>query len=85
PALSLSEHEGLPAFSAALPELLWMIQRREFFRVNAPLSPVFYCYIPWPDGSGEGRLRLRDLSLGGIGVLADDALPEGLESGVSIK
>ncbi|WP_336803647.1 flagellar brake protein [Erwinia aphidicola] len=85
PALSLSEHEGLPAFSAALPELLWMIQRREFFRVNAPLSPVFYCYIPWPDGSGEGRLRLQDLSLGGIGVLADDALPEGLESGVSIK
>lgn len=84
-ALSAAEHEGLPAFSADLPELLWMIQRREFFRVTAPLNPVFYCYIPWPDGSGEGRLRLQDLSLGGVGVLSDNALPETLKSGDSIK
>lgn len=85
PALSAIEHEGLPAFSADLPELLWMIQRREFFRVTAPLNPVFYCYIPWPDGSGEGRLRLQDLSLGGIGVLSDGQLPETLQNGDSIK
>ncbi|WP_421505755.1 flagellar brake protein [Erwinia rhapontici] len=84
-ALSAAEHEGLPAFSAELPELLWMIQRREFFRVTAPLNPVFYCYIPWPDGSGEGRLRLQDLSLGGVGVLSDNALPETLQVGDSIK
>ena len=84
-ALSTTEHEGLPAFSAELPELLWMIQRREFFRVMAPLNPVFYCYIPWPDGSGESRLRLQDLSLGGIGVLSDNALPEMLKTGDSIK
>ncbi|WP_455820073.1 flagellar brake protein [Pseudomonas cerasi] len=84
-ALSETEHEGLPAFSAELPELLWMIQRREFFRVTAPLNPVFYCHIPWPDGSGEGRLRLQDLSLGGIGVLSDNALPETLQAGDSIQ
>jgi len=46
---------------------------------------VFYCYIPWPDGSGEGRLRLQDLSLGGVGVLSDNALPETLQIGDSIK
>ncbi|QGU87245.1 flagellar brake protein [Erwinia sorbitola] len=85
PAISVCEHEGLPAFSADIPELLWMIQRREFFRVTAPLNPIFYCYIPWPDGSGEGRLRLQDLSLGGIGVLSDAPLPEVLKTGDSIK
>lgn len=84
-ALSLSEHEGLPAFTAGLPDLLWMIQRREFFRVTAPLTPRFYCYIPWPDGAGEGRLRLQDMSLGGIGVLSEGALPEGLQVGDCIK
>jgi c-di-GMP-binding flagellar brake protein YcgR len=84
-SLRLSEYEGLPAFSADLPELLWMIQRREFFRVMAPLNPVFYCYITWPDGSGESRMRLQDLSLGGIGVLSDSVLPETLKDGDSIK
>lgn len=85
PAISAAEHEGLPSFSAELPELLWMVQRREFFRVMAPLNPIFYCYIPWPDGSGEGCLRLQDLSLGGLGVLSDHALPQTLKSGDSIK
>lgn len=30
-ALEIVEFEGLPAFSAPLPDLLWQIQRREFF------------------------------------------------------
>jgi c-di-GMP-binding flagellar brake protein YcgR len=62
-----------------------MIQRREFFRVNAPLDPIFYCYVQWPDGSGEGRMRLQDLSLGGIGVLGDSPIPEGLHGGEQFK
>lgn len=84
PALSAVEYEGLPAFSAPLPELLWMIQRREFFRVTAPLEPVFYCQTHWPDGTGA-RFRLQDLSLGGIGVLVDGELPEKLNGGDILK
>lgn len=84
PALDAIEYEGLPAFSAALPEQLWMIQRREYFRVNAPLEPVFYCHTQWPDGS-QARLRLQDLSLGGIGVLVDGELPEKLAGGDIMK
>ncbi|WP_338562993.1 flagellar regulator YcgR PilZN domain-containing protein [Erwinia sp. E_sp_B04_7] len=84
-ALEDDRFDGLPAFSSALPDQLWMIQRREFFRVSAPLNPIFYCYVNWPDGSGEGRLRLQDLSLGGIGVLADSALPETLKGGEQFK
>ncbi|MCX8955825.1 flagellar brake protein [Erwinia psidii] len=78
-------HQGLPAFFADLPELLWMIQRREFFRVTAPLNPIFYCYVQWPDGTGEGRMRLQDLSLGGLAVLGDSALPEGLKGGEQFR
>lgn len=79
------DHEGLPAFIADVPDVLWMIQRREFFRVNAPFDPVFYCYVPWPDGSGEGRMRLQDLSLGGIALLGDSTLPDSLQGGEDFK
>lgn len=83
-SLERVEFEGLPAFSAPLPELLWQIQRREFFRVCAPLEPQFWCHTLWPDGS-KTRLRLQDLSLGGIGVLVDEPLPEGLQNGDSFN
>lgn len=82
--LEKTTFDGLPAFSAPLPALLWQIQRREFFRISAPLDPVFYCHSEWPDGR-KVRFRLQDLSLGGIGVLVDEPLPEGLSSGDRFK
>jgi len=82
--LTRIDYEGLPAFAAPLPELVWQIQRREFFRVNAPMEPVFYCHTEWPDGR-KARFRLQDLSLGGIGVLLDEPLPEGLTRGDDFK
>ncbi|EXU74500.1 flagellar brake protein [Erwinia mallotivora] len=78
-------HDGLPAFFSSLPDKLWLIQRREFFRVNAPLDPIFYCYVQWPDGSGEGRMRLQDLSLGGIAALGDTPLPPELKEGQEFR
>ena len=83
-SLEKVEFEGLPAFSAPLPDLLWQIQRREFFRVCAPMEPQFWCHTVWPDGS-KTRLRLQDLSLGGLGVLVDEPLPEGLQNGDSFN
>lgn len=83
-ALEADNHEGLPAFGADLPDVLWMIQRREFFRVCVPLDPVYYCHVKWP-GGGEGRMRLQDLSLGGVGVLGDATLPETLQGGEEFK
>lgn len=71
---------GLPAFSAPLPAELLQIQRREYFRISAPLDPIFYCHVSWPEG-GQAHLRLQDLSLGGIGVLVDGEMPENLASG----
>lgn len=82
--LQSADFDGLPAFSAPLPDLVWQIQRREFFRVMAPLDPVFWCHSSWPDGRAT-RFRLQDLSLGGVGVLVDEALPEGLSVGDKFK
>lgn len=84
PSFSSVSYENLPAFSAALPETLWAIQRREFFRVYPPLDPIFWCSCVWPDGSTQ-RFRLQDLSLGGIGVLCDSEPPEGLAPGDILK
>ncbi|MBA2814539.1 flagellar brake protein [Candidatus Pantoea persica] len=51
---------------------------------SAPLDLVFYCHSERPDGR-KVRFRLQDLSLGGIGVLVDKPLPEGLSSGDKFK
>lgn len=73
----------LPAFMMPLPPSLWFIQRREFFRINAPLHPVYYCRAKLPDNN-EIRFRLCDLSLGGMGALLDGTPPACLSAGTMI-
>lgn len=80
PQLQAAHFGGLPAFSTPLPPELLQIQRREYFRISAPLDPIFYCHATWPEGD-KARFRLQDISLGGIGVLVEGALPETLDSG----
>ena len=41
--LELSEYQGLPAFVTPLPGNLWFVQRREYFRISAPLHPAYFC------------------------------------------
>lgn len=79
--LSQGEYQNLPAFITPLPESLWFIQRREFFRILAPLHPAYFCKARMPD-KRELRFRLCDLSLGGMGALLDGALPEELQVGM---
>lgn len=76
----VGEYQDLPAFEMPLPENLWFVQRREYFRINAPLHPSYYCRALMPDKS-EIRFRLFDLSLGGMGALMDGPAPEGLLPG----
>lgn len=60
---------SLPAFSAAIPEQLYFIQRREYFRVNIPQWPPYYCSGKFSDGSKFSYI-LGDISLGGMGLYA---------------
>lgn len=80
PPLSVQDYQGLPAFVTALPSSLWFVQRREFFRISAPMQPLYFCRALLPDGKLL-RFRLQDLSLGGMGALVEGPLPDGLEAG----
>ncbi|CNI27398.1 MULTISPECIES: flagellar brake protein [Yersinia] len=60
---------SLPAFSTVIPESLYFIQRREYFRVNIPQWPAYYCSGKFADGS-KFSYTLADVSLGGMGLYA---------------
>lgn len=79
--LSAGDFLALPAFITPLPETLWFIQRREYFRISAPLHPAYFCKAFMPDKS-EIRFRLFDLSLGGMGALLDGEAPAALQPGM---
>lgn len=81
PQLKKGEYQRLPAFISSLPPALWFVQRREFFRIGAPLYPPYHCSAKMPDNS-LFRFRLFDLSLGGMGALLEGSKPEGLTEGM---
>lgn len=81
PRLEPSVFQGLPAFTSSLPTNLWFIQRREYFRISAPLHPAYFCKAKMPNKK-EIRFRLFDLSLGGMGALLDMPKPDGLVEGM---
>lgn len=81
PQLKKGEYQRLPAFISSLPPSLWFVQRREYFRIGAPLHPPYRCSVKMPDNSTL-CFRLFDLSLGGMGGLLETAKPEGLVEGM---
>lgn len=65
--------ENRPALQFAIPVSLIRLQRREYYRINTPLSTPIRALVPL--GSDEGiaihKLSLVDISCGGIAVLDD--------------
>jgi c-di-GMP-binding flagellar brake protein YcgR len=76
--------QNLPTFSCEIPPELYFIQRREYFRVNIPLQPTYVCRGKFPDTS-DFSFRLKDISLGGIGLHVDKVMPLAIEAGTVIK
>jgi len=81
PKIESVNYLNLPAFHAPLPQALWFVQRREYFRIAAPLQPYYHCTATLPNGS-PFQFRLCELSIGGRGALHDGPLPEGLSAGM---
>ncbi|MCC5860039.1 MAG: flagellar brake protein [Ectothiorhodospiraceae bacterium] len=79
------EHREKPAFLAPIPDKVYRRQRREFFRVQAPVGRPFHCRLPVRDDentSGETvQCRIVDLSLGGVGVVLEPGVEFPLEVG----
>jgi c-di-GMP-binding flagellar brake protein YcgR len=66
---------GKPALRARLPDSLMRLQRRNFYRVPAPVAKRLQCEIPLP-GGGMAQFAIRDLSVGGLAMLAGPAKAE---------
>ncbi|WP_144141248.1 flagellar brake protein [Paraburkholderia sp. BCC1884] len=76
--------DGLPAFEAPFPSLLYYVQRREFFRVQTPVLDPYTASGAHEDGVSF-RLELQDLSLGGIALKTADVRFGSLESGTVLR
>jgi c-di-GMP-binding flagellar brake protein YcgR len=66
-----SEFENRPALKFSIPVSMIRLQRREYYRINTPLSNPIRCSITVTDGtkSETVKLSLVDISCGGIAVL----------------
>ncbi|MGV8900087.1 MAG: flagellar brake protein [Burkholderiaceae bacterium] len=72
--VTLCLKDDRPALRIAIPTSLIRLQRREFYRINTPISSPVRCVIPLPNNSGEEFIAvvLQDISGGGIAVFDDD-------------
>lgn len=61
--------DGLPALRAPLPNTLLRLQRREYYRLTAPVSHSLVCNIRPRDGSAAVEARVLDISGGGLAVV----------------
>jgi c-di-GMP-binding flagellar brake protein YcgR len=68
-----TQYGGSEAFVAWLPQTVLRLQRRDFFRVVIPVSMSAQCHIP-DASTGRDGLRIHDISVGGLCVVANDAL-----------
>ena len=61
--------EQRPAFRTSMPGSILRLQRRNYFRVPAPLSLPLVCEVPLA-GAESVRFEIGDLSVGGVAMLA---------------
>ena len=77
------EFEGALAFRAQLPESLYRMQRRQFFRAAAPLVETYRCTVNLPDSLLT--FIIYDLSLNGVGLRSKDPTLGGLPIGTLLS
>ncbi len=71
--LTAGEYQDEPAFYTAIPKQVYRLQRREYFRVPTPVGNPLYCTLADPVEEGRvHRMRIMDLSLGGLGLIDPD-------------
>lgn len=65
-------YNGEPAFTMPIPESLFWMQRREFFRITSPRSKSSYCQVILENQEAV-KLMLYDISLTGFSLLNTSA------------
>jgi len=79
-----TEFDGRPAFESPFPDVLFYMQRREYFRVDTPVLEPCLCSGEFPNEIGQFDFEVRDLSLGGLGLRTTDERVASLEVGAQI-
>jgi c-di-GMP-binding flagellar brake protein YcgR len=66
------EHEGREAFAVRLPETMLRLQRRECYRLLAPVTRPIRCIVPVTRQQGVRYVetRVHDISQGGVSIVA---------------
>jgi c-di-GMP-binding flagellar brake protein YcgR len=70
-SVSRCNFQGAPALSCTIPSSLIRLQRREYYRINTPISHPILCVVNVPEENGGGviKLPLVDISCGGVALL----------------
>lgn len=68
-SLRSARFEGAPTIAAAIPNEMFRIQRREFYRVATQQYNGPACLICDPISGSRFELSLGDISLGGVGLI----------------
>ena len=66
--LQRAKFQERQAFAAPLPETLFRLQRREFYRVPTSTINPLKCLVPQPGGE-QLELNVTDISCGGVGLV----------------
>ena len=80
----LTEFDGRPAFESSFPDVLYYMQRREYFRVDTPVFEPCLCRGELPGDAGPFEFEVRDLSLGGVGLRTADERALAIEPGAQL-
>ena len=79
PALQLSKFEGQSVLSAPIPPAILRLQRREFFRLEPPITQPIHCKLAKKDVTGVMQtfeFGLADISGGGVCLIVPTELGE---------
>lgn len=66
------DHQGRPAFRAALPDSVLRLQRREYYRLTTPIINPLRCQIPLASADGTSStftVNIVDISGGGVAIV----------------
>lgn len=80
----LGNYEGRAALFMALPRQMLRLQRREFFRLDTPVSPPVTCRISMPTHAGGQEVLnfvVSDISGGGVGLRGNPEQTQHFEPG----
>lgn len=79
PRLQVASYQNQNVLAVALPENILRLQRREFFRLEPPVSKPIHCKLAVEDAMGLQKtfeLQLSDISGGGFCLISPTTLAE---------